>query len=146
MLDPQILYEGLKVDYADDSMLSKHLKKLKSDLFEYFHNNYMHIVVSTPSVLSSPVQTQPTVVSPQKSFTAQYHQKDKPAVNELEEYFRLPAKDFDMCNPIHWWMGQQAQFPNLFCLACDILSIPGKLLIKFWMLCSYLVPRFCCSF
>ena len=23
----------------------------------------------------------------------------------VEEYFKLPAEDFDTCNPIHWWMG-----------------------------------------
>ena len=36
-------------------------------------------------------------------------------------------EDFEACNPIHWWIGQWAQFPNLFCMACDILSIPGEL-------------------
>jgi hypothetical protein len=48
------------------------------------------------------------------------------SINELKEYFKLPAEDFDACNPIHWWVGWQAQFPNLFCLACDILCIPGE--------------------
>ena len=127
VLDPQILYKGMKIDYADDTMLSEHLEQSKSNLFDYFHDNYAHVVISTPpSAPSTPVQTQPTAGSPQKSFTARYCRKEKPSVNELKEYFKLPAEDFDMCNPIHWWMGQQAQFPNLFHLAFDLLCIPGE--------------------
>ena len=129
VLDPRISYEGMKIDYANDPMLAEHLKQSKSNLFNYFHENYAHAVVSTPSSVNSPspsVQTEPIVGSPQKSFTARYRRKEKPSVNELEEYFKLPAEDFDACNPIHWWMGRRAQFPNLFCLACDILCIPGE--------------------
>lgn len=29
-------------------------------------------------------------------------------------------------DPIHWWAGRRAQFPNLSRLARDILSIPGS--------------------
>ena len=130
VLDPRISYEGMKVDYADDPMLSEHLEKSKSDLFNYFHENYAHAAISTqttpPSVPPPSVQTPPTVGSPQKSFTARYRRKEKVSINELEEFFKLPAEDFDVCNPIHWWMGRRAQFPNLFRLARDILSIPGK--------------------
>ena len=99
----------------------------KSNLFDYFNKNYAHIAISTPPSVPSPslVQT-PPVGSPMKSFTACYRTKEKADVNKLEEYSKLPAEDFDACNPIHWWMGWWAQFPNLFCLAHDI---PGKL---FW--------------
>jgi hypothetical protein len=129
VLDPRISYEGLKVDYANDPMLSEHLEQSKSKLFDYFREKYAHRVVSTPPSIPSPsesVQTPKALGSPQKSFTARYRRKEKPFVNELEEYFKLPAEDFDACNPIHWWMGRRAQFPNLFRLALDILSIPGE--------------------
>jgi hypothetical protein len=43
--------------------------------------------------------------------------------DELEEYFKLPRKDFDTCQPLQWWVGRQSQFPSLHCLACDVFSI-----------------------
>ncbi len=54
--------------------------------------------------------------------------------DELEEYFKLPREDFDLCSPLEWWVGRQAQFPNLYCLATDILSIPG--MFDFWLPCA----------
>ena len=42
------------------------------------------------------------------------------------KFLSFTAVDFDLCNPIQWWMGWQAQFPSLFCLTHDILCIPGK--------------------
>jgi hypothetical protein len=117
----------MKIDYANDPELSEHLEKSKSNLFDYFNKSYAHVAISTPPSVPSPlIQTPPTVGSPQKSFTARYRRKEKLSINELEEYFKLPAEDFDACNPIHWWMGRRAQFPNLFCLARDILCIPGE--------------------
>jgi hypothetical protein len=93
----------------------------------YFHDNYAHAAISTPPSVASPsAQTLPIMGSPQKSFTAQYRRKEKASINKLEEYFTLPAKDLDACGLVQWWMGQHAQFPNLFCLACDILCIPGE--------------------
>ena len=123
MLDPRISYEGMKVDYDDDPMLSDHLEQSKAALFDYFNENYTNTSVLVPTPTS--VQSKPTVGSPQKSFTSRYRRKEKSSINELEEYFRLPAEDFDACNPIQWWSGRQAQFPNLYSLACDILCIPG---------------------
>jgi hypothetical protein len=60
----------------------------------------------TPSLPpSTVVQALPMDGLPQKSFTAQYRQKEKYSTNELEEYFKLPVEDFDTCNPIQWWVG-----------------------------------------
>jgi len=121
----------MKTDYADDSMLSDYLEESKESLVDYFNANYMNTGVLAPSTPPSrlpsiSVQSAPTGGSPEKSFTARYRRKEKSYVNELEEYFKLPPEDFDTCNPIHWWKGRQAQFPNLACLARDILGIPGK--------------------
>jgi hypothetical protein len=99
-------------------MLSNHLEDSKTNLFNYFEENYTTLHSPTPS--SPPptlVQALPVDGSPQKSFTARYRRK--------EEYFKLPAKDFDTCNPIQWWVGRRSQFPRLFQLAHDILYIPG---------------------
>jgi hypothetical protein len=64
--------------------------------------------------------------SPSKvNFTSRYKKKDTLLRDELEEYFKLPHEDFETCKPLEWWVGQRAQFPNLYCLARDIFSIPG---------------------
>ena len=135
MLDPRISYDGMRADYTNDDTLAEYLENSKSTLFDYFHKYYMNKATpgtspsSTPSPLlvPSPSQsTSSTLGSSKKSFTARYRRKDKPAVNELEEYFKLPLEDFDACDPIRWWVSWRAQFPNLYCLACDILCIPGE--------------------
>jgi len=108
VLDPCISYEGLKIDYSDDLILSNHLEDSKTSLFEYFNNNYATIATHSPTPStppSTPVQALPADGSPQKSFTAWYRQKEKYSTNELEEYFKLPAEDFETCNPIQWWVG-----------------------------------------
>jgi hypothetical protein len=61
----------------------------------------MHAAFSTPpSMASLSAQTSPIMGSPQKSFIAQYHRKEKASINELEEYFKLPAEDFNTCDPV----------------------------------------------
>jgi hypothetical protein len=87
-------------------MLSEHLEQSKLNLFIYFHDNYAHAAISTPPSTASPsAQTSPIMGSPQKSFTARYRRKEKASINKLEEYFKLPAEDFNACNPIQWWTG-----------------------------------------
>ena len=98
----------MKADYTDDLMLSDHLEQSRSDLMDYFNVNYTN-TIPTPSLLPLPTSVQSSSMaagSPQKSFTAQYCRKEKVSINELEEYLKLPAEDFDACNPIHWWIGQ----------------------------------------
>ena len=127
VLDPRISYEGLKAYYADDITLSDHVELSKASHFNYFDKHYANANKPMSSAPSMPVPTTPPVEgSPQKSFTAQYRRKEKSSHNELEEYFKLPAEDFDTCNPIHWWVGRRSQFPCLFHLAHDILCIPGE--------------------
>ena len=111
-LNPRISYEG-RVDYANDDALAEHLENSKSALFKYFHKNYVTKVTSssgdtTPFSTSSSshvaslasLSPPSTFGSIKKSFTARYCRKDKPAVNEREEYFKRPLEDFDMCDPI----------------------------------------------
>jgi hypothetical protein len=124
VLDPRISYERLKIDCGNDLTLSSHLEDSKTNLFKYFDENYAMLLSLTPPPPSTPVQV-PIDGSPQKSFTARYRRKEKYSTNELEEYFKLPAEDFDNCDPIRWWVGRRSQFPRLFQLARDILCIPG---------------------
>jgi hypothetical protein len=53
------------------------------------------------------------------------------AYDELTEYFRITSipEPFDKVDPIQWWYTRHEQFPNLYCLARDILCIPGKYFI-----------------
>lgn len=136
MLDPRISYEGLKEDYADDLILSDHLEESKSNLSDYFNANYANAIPMPPSSSPPSTRVQPTPLagSPQKSFTARYRRKEKTSINELEEYFKLPTEDFETCNPILWWTGRRAQFPNLFCMARDILCIPGEFYLSVYRL------------
>lgn len=124
----------MKLDYADDDLLAKYLESSKKDLYEYYETHYAdkHSPLSRttdPSTISRPLANASSdrapPRSPQKNFTLRFQRKVKAAINELDEFFKLPQEDFESCNPIHWWMGRRAQFPNLFWLAQDILSIPG---------------------
>jgi hypothetical protein len=68
--------------------------------------------------------------SPSKvNFTARYKKRTNVATDEFEEYLKLPQEDFELCDPIQWWAGRRAQFPNLSRLARDILSIPGEYIV-----------------
>ena len=106
MLDLHISYEGLKVDYADNIILSSHLEESKSTLFQYFDKHYATHSPTLSTLPSAPVRALPVDGSPQKSFTTRYRRKEKCSTNELEEYFKLPAEDFEACNPIQWWVSQ----------------------------------------
>jgi hypothetical protein len=57
-------------------------------------------------------------------------------VDELEEFWKLPQEDFKNCDPIQWWAGRRAQFPNLSQYARDIFSIPGRFFAAFSNVCS----------
>lgn len=116
----------MKLDYVNDPSLAAYLESSKQDLQEYFEDHYANKHAAPLQIPSHPMamSTAPPH-SPHKDFTARFQRKDKAVVSELEEYFKLPQEDFQTCNPIHWWTGRRAQFPNLFWLAHDLLSIPG---------------------
>ena len=126
VLDPRISYQGLLADCEGDVTLRRHLDESRKHLHALYCEHYAN-TASTPSV-STP--TQPSVAnggSPQKfNFTARYNKRARAVVDELEDYFKLAQESFEHCNPIQWWVGRRAQFPNLSRLARDILSIPGK--------------------
>jgi hypothetical protein len=101
-----------------------HLKSAKDRLdyhFRLYYANKTPVRQSQRPELSSFQQKG----SPQKDFAARYRVKDRAVIDELQQYYKLPREDLDLCDPIEWWFGRRAQFPNLFCLARDILTIPG---------------------
>lgn len=128
VLDPRIMYSSLKDDYKDDLTLSLYLDNAKDLLSTHFHQFYANRAQSSKQSQStddSPAGSTSTSRS-KFDFTACYSKKEKQTFNELEEYLKLHPEDFDSCCPFKWWLGRRAQFPNLYRLATDILSIPGE--------------------
>jgi hypothetical protein len=104
VLDPCIFYEGMKLDYAGDPMLSEYLKSLKKDLHKYYETHYANkhnppSQISTPQAFASSLAAPSH--SPQKDFTVHFHRKTT-TLNELDEFFKLSPEDFKTCDPIHW--------------------------------------------
>ena len=125
VLDPRISYSGLLADCGDDLSLKSHLELIKSQLAQRYREQYMR---DNPPPIQQQLATFPsaTSTSPQKvNFTAQYKQRPRATVNELQEFFSLPQEDFEICDPLQWWAGRRSQFPNLSRFARDLLSMPG---------------------
>lgn len=66
----------------------------------------------------------------EKDFTKRYCVECCVAFDELRDYYSLSHEDFNTCDPVQWWFAHKAQFPNLFHLAHDILTIPGELFLS----------------
>ena len=138
VLDPRMSYEGLRDDYEDDDDLLAYLEDAKKALHKHFEDQYLKSPRSyarDPTTNSAPTPSESTSsstslasanTSPSKlRLGARYKKRKLTVRDELEEYFSLPLEDFETCDPIEWWMGRKARFPNLYRLACDVLSIPG---------------------
>jgi hypothetical protein len=132
-LDPRISYSALSDEFEGDEDLAPFLEAAKSQLHTYFKTYYVKAnnTVPSPSLSNQSSQARPTINgSPQKNFTARFR-KPRAPIDELFEFWKLPQEDFETCNPIQWWSGRQSSFPNLYRLACDILSIPGEFSVLF---------------
>lgn len=131
MLDPRISYEALKDEFEDDHdrTLLNQLEASKLALRSHFDTKYSSI--QSPSRLSATasssmlsITSESNTGSPTKNYTARFQRK-RVTSDELTEFWNLPQEDFQSCDPVRWWYGRRAQFPNLYHLARDILSIPG---------------------
>jgi hAT family C-terminal dimerisation region len=138
VLDPRISYMALKDEFVDDLDLANHLEDAKANLQAYFKQNYSRPSPQANSSLSAPSlssvastsMSQTSISgssgSPQKNFTARFQRK-RSSPDELLEFWSLPQEDFETIDPLQWWLGRRAQFPQLYRLARDIFSIPGVL-------------------
>ena len=139
VLDPRISYDALKEEFNNDSTMLNQLEDSKAKLWAHFNAKYMSSLTSSGLLSSTPSSsmlsvtsdsthtTSQTNSSPQKNYMAKFQRKHA-AVDELSEFWNLKQEDFKKCNPVQWWYGQRAQFPNLYCLVCDLFSIPGMFL------------------
>ena len=123
-------------DYANDLDLLVYLESAKTLL----HIHYiMHYASYTPRSLNDFANTIDTTSSatdgsPSKvNFTSRYKRKDQLSCDELEEFFKLPCEDFNACKPFQWWVEWQAQFPTLYCLAWDLLTISGMFIYFYYI-------------
>ena len=95
-------------------MLRTHLEKSKLKLEAHYRADYA-------KPISMPVTSSISTCSPQKvDFTSRYNKHIRLNIDEIEEFFKLPPEGFAV-DPIQWWAGRRAQFPNLSCLARDVL-------------------------
>ena len=139
VLDPRISYDALKEEFNNDSTMLNQLEDSKAKLRAHFNAKYMSSLTSSGSLSSTPSSsmlsvtsdsthtTSQTNSSPQKNYMAKFQRK-RAAVDELSEFWNLKQEDFEKCNPVQWWYGRRAQFPNLYHLVRDLFSIPGMFL------------------
>lgn len=130
VLDPRISYDGIYEDYSDDPSLLQYLDEAMEELRKHYTANYARRADTQRAFPDQPqvhASSSAGDLSPSKvSFTSRYRRKDNIDRDELGEYFKLPREDWDHCNPLRWWVGRRTQFPCLFRLARDILTIPGS--------------------
>ena len=75
------------------------------------------------ATLPQPTAPQLSSGSPQKvNFMAQYKQRSRMDVDELEEFWKLLQENFENCDPIQWWASRRAQFLGLSRYARDIFQ------------------------
>ncbi|KAF5337795.1 hypothetical protein D9758_016284 [Tetrapyrgos nigripes] len=128
LLDPRISYAGLKEDFTNDEILKQDLEAFKEWLMDYYNIHYAGRYLRQDKCSATTDSAgNVTTTSPQKiNFTARYQKRCRFGTNELEEYFKLDQQDFEMTDPIHWWYRHRKIYPNLYCLARNILAIPGS--------------------
>lgn len=138
VLDLHINLKQLQIDYDDHKDLLYSLNMSVLDLCVHYHEHYRDYTSQ-----HTPAEPRPTQVASSSrnrsalkvDFTARYSTKDVVDRDEIEEYFNVAwEKDWELCNPLEWWVGHCTQFPNLFKLARDILTIPGKFITSVWFL------------
>lgn len=132
VLDPRIGYNAFLADCRNDPDLTLRVKDALDSLHQYYAQHY------APDPLAPRDATPEPTAGPQGSpckftFVDRYSQgRSQAEQDELKVFLRLLPKRWDTCNPVQWWASRAAQFPNLSCLARDLLSIPGKHSSTFW--------------
>lgn len=123
-------------DYADDPDLPNYLERAIEDLHKLYIAHYatntstQHSFTEPSSSTSSSQDRSPS----KENFTSQYRSEHADC-DEPAKYFKHLCKDWEGCNPLHWYLEQCGLFPCLFSLAWDLLTIPGKVHSLYFYLC-----------
>ena len=89
------MYEGLKLDFANDPILLADLEKSRSLLCKFYSKNY----TSSPAP-SEDINNIQSMSSHTSDFTACYESIIPDVTDKLEEYFKIKCKDFKKCYPL----------------------------------------------
>jgi hypothetical protein len=116
VLVPRISYEGLK-----DKVLKHDMETFKDHLLDYYNiyyaGPYSLLKVKQMLLVMSPQALLKKLISPHTM------KRQNVEANELKECFKLKQQNFKTTDLIHWWYRHGEIYPNLYCLAHDILAI-----------------------
>ncbi|KAJ6619367.1 ribonuclease H-like domain-containing protein [Mycena sp. CBHHK59/15] len=128
LLDPRFNYKKLRKDYGQDEELIEYLEAQKVALRAYFDEHYPASGASKPSApttasgAANGSAARPTVIN----FAALDPDTDEEnSSDEPSNYFDAPRIPMN-ADPVQWWYARKAEFPRLYRLARDIMSIPGS--------------------
>jgi hypothetical protein len=133
VLDPRIACKTLIQDcYAIKDEAERKLEIGKAALKKYFVDCYAdmsELFEAAPLPDSSSAVATSTSSSPQKSCHGHLHQATiSTSSNELDQFFAVMALGLQgwEVDPLARWYAHCAQYPRLYMMARDILSIPGE--------------------
>jgi hypothetical protein len=110
-------------------VLLPYLEVQKVAFQSYFDNNYPVLSsTTTHSTATASAPTNTTTSRPGIINFAAYDQgsDEEGEAEELERYFDAPRAPAQT-DPVQWWYAWKSEFPRLYRLARDIMSIPGRL-------------------
>ena len=135
VLDPRISYKTLKEEFWDDAILTTNLEFAKDSLSDHYHAFYAS--TATVTTQESTLTQTPVPDSPENiDFTSCYQKRHASSSiqDEIQEYFWITSvpEPLNQVDPIQWWYTRWEQFPNLYCLAHNVLCIPGMYSLTGW--------------
>jgi hypothetical protein len=130
VLDPRFNYKKLSKDYTHDPELLQYLEQQKKELRAYFDKHYP-VTESTKNSSSHRTSTSTPHGSDARAGPINFAAFDQGSddegdMDELDIYFDAPRIPFQ-ADPVQWWYARKAEYPRLYRLARDIMSIPGTL-------------------
>jgi hypothetical protein len=135
VLDPRISYEGIWDDYSETPDLLEYLEKSMTDLHEHFTLKYASArsMGTQCAFTKRPHASSSTGDLSMVSFTSRYKRKDNLDRDE-RRILQAPTGGLG-CMPSTPVVGRAtSSVPSTFCLAHDILTIPGRCYLYVMML------------